>query len=64
MKKKVGLGGLESMAVETAVQFLPALGVLLFLGARGESTFAGQGAGHALLLVGTGVITACLLRCV
>ncbi|MEV4433635.1 EamA family transporter RarD [Streptomyces sp. NPDC049555] len=58
VKKKVGLGGLESMAVETAVQFLPALGVLLFLGGRGQSTFTSEGAGHALLLMGTGVITA------
>ncbi|MFI9203706.1 EamA family transporter RarD [Streptomyces sp. NPDC053048] len=58
VKKKVGLGGLESMAVETAVQFLPALAVLLFLGARGESTFASEGTGHTLLLLGTGVITA------
>ncbi len=58
VKKKVGLDGLESMAAETAVQFLPALGLLLFLGARGESTFAAEGAGHMALLLGTGVITA------
>ncbi|MFI1969441.1 EamA family transporter RarD [Streptomyces cinnamoneus] len=58
VKKKVALGGLESMAVETAVQFLPALAALLFLGARGGSTFASEGTGHALLLLGTGVITA------
>ncbi|MBZ6477324.1 EamA family transporter RarD [Streptomyces griseocarneus] len=58
VKKKVGLGGLESMAVETAVQFFPALAVLIFLGARGHSTFASEGSGHALLLLGTGVITA------
>ncbi|MFI9309952.1 EamA family transporter RarD [Streptomyces triculaminicus] len=58
VKKKVGLGGLESMAVETAVQFLPALAVLIFLGARGHSTFASEGGGHTLLLLGTGIITA------
>ncbi|MEU7137151.1 EamA family transporter RarD [Streptomyces sp. NPDC046261] len=58
VKKKVGLDGLESMAAETAVQFLPALGLLLFLGARGESTFATEGTGHLLLLLGTGAITA------
>nr|WP_246470347.1 EamA family transporter RarD [Streptomyces olivoverticillatus] len=63
VKKKVGLGGLESMAAETAVQFLPALGFLLFLGAQGRSTFTASGTGHALLLAGTGVITALPLIC-
>ncbi|MEU1309912.1 EamA family transporter RarD [Streptomyces cinnamoneus] len=58
VKKKVGLDGLESMAAETAVQFLPALGLLLFLGAQGKSTFAAEGTGHSLLLLGTGAITA------
>ncbi|MCA6095678.1 EamA family transporter RarD [Streptomyces sp. SCA3-4] len=58
VKKKVGLDGLESMAAETAVQFLPALGLLLFLGTQGESTFAAEGVGHSLLLLGTGAITA------
>ncbi|GGP74936.1 EamA family transporter RarD [Streptomyces abikoensis] len=58
VKKKVGLGGLESMAVETAVQFLPALVVLLVLGAQGKSSFVSEGGGHTLLLLGTGVITA------
>lgn len=63
VKKKVALGGLESMAAETAVQFLPALGFLLFLGAQGRSTFTATGPGHALLLMGTGVITALPLIC-
>ena len=58
VKKKVGLGGVESLAAETAVQFLPALGYLLFLGARGQSTFTGHGAGHAALLACCGVVTA------
>lgn len=63
VKKKVGLGGLESMAAETAVQFLPALGFLLFLGGSGSSTYASEGTGHALLLMGTGAITALPLIC-
>ncbi|MEV6671919.1 EamA family transporter RarD [Streptomyces sp. NPDC051162] len=63
VKKKVGLGGLESMAAETAVQFLPALGFLLFLGGSGGSTYASEGTGHALLLMGTGAITALPLIC-
>ncbi len=63
VKKKVGLGGVESMAAETAVQFLPALGFLLFLGSSGHSTYASEGTGHALLLMGTGAITALPLVC-
>ncbi|MBH1935082.1 EamA family transporter RarD [Streptomyces sp. AV19] len=59
IKKQVGLGGLESMAAETAVQFLPALGFLLFLGGGGgTSTFTSAGTGHMLLLVASGAITA------
>ncbi|MFF1453812.1 EamA family transporter RarD [Streptomyces sp. NPDC058274] len=63
VKKKVNLGGIESLAAETAVQFLPALAYLLWLGARGDSTFATQGAGHAALLASTGVVTALPLVC-
>lgn len=40
IKKKVGMGGLESLAAETAVLFLPALGFLLWLGASGDATFS------------------------
>ncbi|MEL5960755.1 EamA family transporter RarD [Streptomyces sp. CLV115] len=58
MKKKVNMSGLESLTAETAVQFLPALGYLLWLGARGESTFTSGGAGHAALLASTGLVTA------
>ncbi|WP_171167606.1 EamA family transporter RarD [Streptomyces sp. I05A-00742] len=57
-KKQVGLGGLESMAAETAVQFLPALGFLIFLGTDGKSTFTSAGTGHLLLLLASGAITA------
>ncbi|MEU5522527.1 EamA family transporter RarD [Streptomyces sp. NPDC047860] len=63
VKKKVNLGGVESLAAETAIQFLPALGFLLWLGARGESTFAAEGAGHAVLLAATGLVTALPLVC-
>ncbi|MFF2998950.1 EamA family transporter RarD [Streptomyces sp. NPDC057950] len=63
VKKKVNLGGIESLAAETAVQFLPALGYLLWLGSRGDATFAAHGAGHATLLAATGVVTAVPLVC-
>ncbi|MFI8886286.1 EamA family transporter RarD [Streptomyces sp. NPDC053813] len=58
MKKKVNMGGLESLTAETAVMFLPALGYLLWLGARGESTFTSEGTGHAALLASAGLVTA------
>ncbi|MEW2566990.1 hypothetical protein, partial [Streptomyces sp. NPDC047070] len=63
VKKKLNLGGLESLAAETAVQFLPALGYLVWLSARGDATFGGEGAGHAVLLAATGVVTALPLVC-
>ncbi|WP_184575727.1 EamA family transporter RarD [Streptomyces zagrosensis] len=63
VKKRIGLDGLESLAAETGMQFLPALGFLIFLGARGDSTFTTEGVGHALLLVGCGFITALPLIC-
>ncbi|MFF7900336.1 EamA family transporter RarD [Streptomyces sp. NPDC088817] len=63
VKKKVNLGGVESLAAETAVQFLPALAYLLWLGAHGTSTFATEGAGHAALLASTGIVTALPLVC-
>ncbi|MDX6351633.1 MAG: chloramphenicol-sensitive protein RarD [Streptomyces sp.] len=63
VKKKVNMGGLESLAAETSLQFLPALAFLIVLGARGGSTFATHGAGHAALLAAAGVITAIPLVC-
>ncbi|MDR6981072.1 chloramphenicol-sensitive protein RarD [Streptomyces sp. 3330] len=63
VKKKVNLGGVESLAAETAVQFLPALGYLLWLSAHGGLTFATEGAGHAALLASTGLVTALPLVC-
>ncbi|MFI6642366.1 EamA family transporter RarD [Streptomyces sp. NPDC050504] len=63
VKKKVNLGGLESLAAETALQFLPALGYLVWLGAAGSLTFGAEGTGHAALLAATGVVTAVPLVC-
>ncbi|MBC9726172.1 EamA family transporter RarD [Streptomyces sp. TRM68367] len=63
VKKKLDLGGVESLAAETAIQFLPALGYLLWLTAQGKSTFTTEGAGHAALLAATGVVTALPLVC-
>lgn len=63
VKKKINLGGLESLAAETAIQFLPALGYLLWLGASGDGTFTTHGPGHAVLLASTGIVTAVPLVC-
>ncbi|MEU2259409.1 EamA family transporter RarD [Streptomyces sp. NPDC019645] len=63
LKKKTNIGGLESLAAETAVQFLPALGYLLWLGSRGAADFGAHGAGHAALLAATGIVTAVPLIC-
>ncbi|MFF7812261.1 EamA family transporter RarD [Streptomyces sp. NPDC007945] len=63
VKKQVNIGGLESLAAETAVLFLPALGYLLFLGSRSELAFGTEGAGHMALLAATGVVTAIPLVC-
>ncbi|WP_097886845.1 EamA family transporter RarD [Streptomyces sp. st140] len=63
IKKKVNMGGLESLAAETAVLFVPALGFLLWLAATGESTFTAGGTGHGFLLAATGIVTALPLIC-
>ncbi|MFF7357700.1 MULTISPECIES: EamA family transporter RarD [Streptomyces] len=63
VKKKVDLGGVESLAAETAIQFLPALGYLLWLGAHGDASFLNGSAGHAALLASTGLVTALPLVC-
>ena len=63
-KKKVGLSGLESLAAETAIQFLPAVGFLVWLGVRGDATFGTEGGfGHGALLAATGLVTAIPLVC-
>ncbi|WP_024755997.1 EamA family transporter RarD [Streptomyces exfoliatus] len=63
VKKKLNLGGLESLAAETAVLFLPALGYLIWLGTQGALAFGSEGAGHAALLASTGIVTAVPLVC-
>ncbi|GAA3109799.1 EamA family transporter RarD [Streptosporangium carneum] len=63
VKKIAQVGAAESMTVETLVLLPPALGYLLFLQGQGTGTFGSLGAGHALLLVGGGLITAVPLLC-
>ncbi|MCD7444371.1 EamA family transporter RarD [Streptomyces lincolnensis] len=63
VKKKVNLGGVESLAAETAIQFLPALGYLLWLGSQGDLSLTAEGPAHAALLASTGIVTALPLVC-
>jgi chloramphenicol-sensitive protein RarD len=63
IKKKLDLGGLESLAGETAFQFLPALGFLVYLAVSGHGTLGrtdpgSYGWGHSVLLVLCGLVTA------
>jgi chloramphenicol-sensitive protein RarD len=63
LKKKADVAAVESLTVETAVLLLPALGFLLLLSAGGSGTFAAAGPWHAVLLAGSGVVTAIPLLC-
>ena len=58
LKKKVSVGAVESLAIETGFMAVPAAVTVAVLAVLGDTTFLNHGAGHASLLVGTGVITA------
>jgi len=58
IKKRVGVDGTQSLAVETAFLIIPAAGYLLWLGSDGRGTFTTEGAGHVALLLGAGITTA------
>jgi chloramphenicol-sensitive protein RarD len=57
-KKRAAAGAVESMAVETGAMFLPAVIALTVVAAQGNLVFGSHGAGNALLLAGTGLVTA------
>ncbi|RZU34334.1 EamA family transporter RarD [Blastococcus saxobsidens] len=58
MKKLVSVEAAPGLFLETALVAGPAVVVLSLLHADGAGTFTGEGAGHALLLVSSGVATA------
>jgi chloramphenicol-sensitive protein RarD len=58
LKKKAPLGAVEGLTVETAVLFLPALGLLVFLELQGTGSFGHADATTNGLLAFTGVATA------
>ncbi|HSE69784.1 MAG TPA: EamA family transporter RarD [Nocardioidaceae bacterium] len=62
-KKKANVGAVESLTVETLVLAPVAAGYILWLVGQGTSTFGTEGAGHALLIMTTGVVTAVPLIC-
>jgi len=57
LKKRVGMDGVRSLAVETALLLVPATAYLLWLGSTGEGTFTAEGSGHIALLVTGGLVT-------
>ncbi|WP_205850032.1 EamA family transporter RarD [Nakamurella flava] len=57
IKKVIPVAPTTSLTAEGLVLLVPAAGYLIVLGATGGSTVPGNGAGHLLLLIGTGVIT-------
>jgi len=57
IKKQLGLGALEGLAIETGISFIPYAGYLLYLGNQGTGQF-GQTPGLTLLLISAGAITA------
>ncbi|MFS8097978.1 EamA family transporter RarD [Lentzea alba] len=56
LKKKVPLDAISSLTAESAVIAPLALGYLLILGSA--NTFTTEGAGHTLLILSTGIVTA------
>ena len=57
VKKQLGLGALEGLAIETMIAFIPYCGYLIFIGAKGEGQF-GNNIGLTALLISAGAITA------
>ena len=62
-KKKANVGAVESLTFETVMLAPIALGYIWWLTATGDSNFASHGAGHAVLLASTGLVTAVPLIC-
>jgi chloramphenicol-sensitive protein RarD len=57
VKKQLGLGALEGLAIETMIAFIPYCGYLLFIGSKGEGQF-GHEIGLTALLISGGAVTA------
>ena len=57
IKKQLGLGALEGLAIETGISFIPYAGYLIYLGNQGTGQF-GHHVGLTILLISAGAITA------
>jgi chloramphenicol-sensitive protein RarD len=62
-KKQAGAGAVESLTLETVVLTPVALAYIGYLSWSGTSEFGANGAGHAVLMALTGVVTAIPLIC-
>jgi chloramphenicol-sensitive protein RarD len=58
VKKNLALPPSGGLFLESAVLAPPALAYLIWLTATGDSTFGSEGAGHLVLMVGAGAVTA------
>ena len=56
-KKRAGVDGVQSLAVETAFVAVPAIAYLVWLGQTGRGTFTSEGLDHVALLVTGGLVT-------
>lgn len=63
LKKLAGVGAVESLSFETLLIAPVAAAYLAWLQTQGTLAFGAHGAGHALLLASTGVVTAVPLIC-
>jgi len=57
IKKRLNLGALEGLAIETLISFIPYAGFLFYLGSRGQGQW-GNNLGLTLLLTAAGAVTA------
>ena len=57
VKKKLDLGALDGLAIETLISFIPYVGYLIYLGSQGTGQF-GQSPGLTILLISAGAVTA------
>jgi chloramphenicol-sensitive protein RarD len=57
VKKQLGLGALEGLAIETLIASLPYLLYLIYIGKNGTGQF-GHGLGMTILLISAGAVTA------
>ncbi len=58
MKNRASVGAVEGLTVETLLLMPLALGYVIWLESSGDGSFAIDAPGHALLLAGTGLVTA------